>query len=198
MDPKAGKTLEKVASESLGKCASRLSRVSGGQWTISAFHVSLRTMRELIGDYSASGSASGAAVYFTVSGEYPFTSMVVFRPEDIGVLARGFLGGPILKLPDLSQAQELLFSELGNIILNSLLNALSGAVGRPFIPSAPKCVKGGIPFLLEALWSSVEPSARRGLVTVKLDLRCGDAVTGVEVLALIPPAMEAELAALEP
>lgn len=196
MDPKAGRTLERIASESLEKCVSRLSRVSGGQWTVTAFRVSMRTMPELIRDHSSSVSASGAAVYFTVSGAHPFTSMVVFKPEDIGVLARGFLGAPLLKLPDLSQAQELLFSELGNIILNSLLNALSGAVKRPFIPSAPKCVKGEVPFLLEALWSSMEPSDRRSLVTVTLDLRCGDAITGVEVLALIPPAMEAELAAL--
>jgi chemotaxis protein CheY-P-specific phosphatase CheC len=195
MDAKAVETLERIASESLEKCVSRLSRVSGGKWGVADSRISWQSMREAVRAHSTGSRGAGAAAYFEVKGEYPFTAMVVFRPGDIEVLCKGFLGVPFMKLPDLNQAQELLFSELGNIIFNSLVSELSNTMKRAFIPSAPKCVKGEIAFLLEALWASLDGSDKRSLVTVLLDLRCGDDTTGVEVIVLIPPGLEAALAA---
>lgn len=195
MDVKAAKTLEKIAAESLEKCVARLSRVSAGEWSVADSSVSCRSMEEAVKDHSSRGGGESAGVYFEVDGNYPFTSMVVFRPEDIDVLSRGFLGCGFYKLPSLNQAQELLFSELGNIIINSLASSLSGVMKTSCIPSVPKCVRGETPFLLEALWASMDRSGRHNMVTVVLDLRCDGAVTRSEVIALIPSEMEAVLAA---
>ncbi|OGR76428.1 MAG: hypothetical protein A2X32_12595 [Elusimicrobia bacterium GWC2_64_44] len=198
MDVKAGKMLERVAVAALEKCVSKLSRISAGKWSVAEAHVSLRSMDEAVKEH-VSGGATSAAVYFEIKGEYPFTSMVVFRPDDIEILSRGFLGFSFSKLPNLNQAQELLLSELGNIILNSLISSLSNSLKRSFIPSAPKCVQGEIPFLLEALWASLDCSGKCSLVTVTLNLQCDSTVTRSEVITIIPAAMEAALAAaLEP
>jgi chemotaxis protein CheY-P-specific phosphatase CheC len=151
-------------------------------------------MGEAIRDHALTGG-NGAAVYFEVRGEFPFTSMVIFRPDDIEIISRGFLGFSFSKLPGLNQAQELLLSELGNIILNSLISSLSNTLKRSFLPSAPKCVQGEPQFLLEALWTAADNGQRLNLVTVTLDLRCDAAVTRSEVVALIPDAMEKALAA---
>jgi chemotaxis protein CheY-P-specific phosphatase CheC len=134
-------------------------------------------------------------VYFEVKGEFPFTSMVIFRPDDIEIISRGFLGFSFSKLPNLTQAQELLLSELGNIILNSLISSLSNTLKRAFLPSAPKCVQGEPQFLLEALWTANDNDKRLSLVTVTLDLQCDNSVTRSEVIAIIPDAMEQALAA---
>lgn len=199
MDVKAGKMLERVAVAALEKCVSKLSRISAGKWSVAEASVSMRSMDEAVRAHAAAGHATSAAVYFELKGEYPFTSMVVFRPGDIEILSKGFLGFSFSKLPNLNQAQELLLSELGNIILNSLASALSNALKRSFIPSAPKCVQGEIPFLLEALWTSLDRSGRYSLVTVTLNLQCGADLTRSEVIAVIPANMEAALAAaLEP
>lgn len=198
MDVKAGKMLERVAVTALEKCVSKLSRISAGKWSVSEARVSLRSMDEAVKEHVA-GAGTSAAVYFEIKGEYPFTSMVVFRPDDIEILSRGFLGFSFSKLPNLNQAQELLLSELGNIILNSLISSLSNSLKRSFIPSAPKCVQGEIPFLLEALWASLDCSGKCSLVTVTLNLQCDNTVTRSEVITIIPAAMEAALAAaLEP
>ncbi len=196
MHVKAVKALEGIAAESLEKCVSRLSRVSGGKWSVADARVSWRSREESVREHSTGGGVAGAAAYFEVKGEFPFTSLVIFRPGDIEVLCKGFLGVPFMKLPDLNQAQELLFSELGNIIFNSLLSALSNTMKRIFIPSAPKCVKGEIPCLLEALWASLDASVRHNMVTVRLDLTSDGAGTGVEVIVLIPPELETALAGI--
>lgn len=191
--------LERVAVAALEKCVSKLSRISAGKWSVAEASVSMRSMEEAVKEHSSRDHATSAAVYFEIKGEHPFTSMVVFRPGDIEILSKGFLGFSFSKLPNLNQAQELLLSELGNIILNSLASSLSNALKRSFIPSAPKCVQGEIPFLLEALWTSLDRSGRYSLVTVTLNLQCGADVTRSEVIAVIPANMEAALAAaLEP
>jgi chemotaxis protein CheY-P-specific phosphatase CheC len=199
MDVKAGKILERVAVAGLERCVSKLSRISAGKWSVASASVSTRSMAEAVREHASGERASSAAVYFEVKGEYAFTSMIVFRPGDIEILSRGFLGFSFSRLPNLNQAQELLLSELGNIILNSFISSLSNTLKRSFIPSAPKCVQGEIPFLLEALWASLDRSGKHSLVTVTLELRCDSSLTRSEVIAVIPDNMEAALAAaLEP
>jgi len=192
MDPKASRILESIALLSLEKCAVKLSRISAGKWAVSEVRVSNRTMEETLKDHAAS-KGTGAAVYFEIAGEHPFTAMIVFRPDDIDTISRGFLGFSFSKLPRLSQAQELLLSELGNIILNSIVSSLSNTLKRAFLPSAPKCVQGEPRFLLEALWTSVDAKVQHRLVTVALDLDYDKAVTRSEVLVLIPESMEKAL-----
>lgn len=194
MDTENDTILEKIAGASMEKCLARLSRVSAGKWSVDAISVTRRSMEETIRDHA---SITGAAVYFKVTGEFPFTSMVIFRPEDIETISRGFLGFSFSKVPVLSQAQELLLSELGNIILNAFISALSNALHRSFLPSAPKCVKGETQFLLEALWSTLEGERPRSVVTITLDLQCDDNITRSEVVAVIPESLELALAAAQ-
>ncbi|MCM2268397.1 MAG: hypothetical protein NDI60_11575 [Elusimicrobiales bacterium] len=193
MDDKAGKILEKIALASLQKCVAKLSRISAGRWSVADVKVQYRSMHEAISGHAA-GGGTGAAAYFDVKGEFPFTSMIIFRPEDIEIISRGFMGFSFSKLPSLNQAQELLLSELGNIILNSLVSALSNALKRSFLPSAPKCVQGETQFLLEALWTAVDRGPHK-LVTVTLDLQCDGSVTRSELITLVPAAMEQALLA---
>lgn len=192
MDSKASRILESIALLSLEKCAVKLSRISAGKWSVSEARVSARTIDEAVKAHAASRGA-GAAVYFEIAGDHPFTAMVVFRPEDIDIITRGFMGFSFATLPKLSQAQELVLSELGNIILNSIVSSLSNALKKAFMPSAPKCVQGEPRFLLEALWATVGNKEGHRLVAVSLDLDYDKAVTRSEVLVLIPESMEQAL-----
>lgn len=196
MDAEASKILERIAMTSLEKCVSKLSRVSAGKWNVAAVRVSCRSMEEAVKERSSGPGGAGAAVYFEVHGEYSFTSMVVFRPEDIDTISRGFLGFSFSKLPNFNQTQELLLTELGNIILNALISSFSNALKRSFLPSAPKCLQGETPFLLEALWAAQGRAGRHSLITVTLDLKCGNKATRSEVIAIIPENMETALAAV--
>ena len=135
---KPGTTLEFIAAASMERCAERLSRISAGKWSVAGVRISQGSMDEIVRKHTVAG-ASGFAVYFNVAGEYPFTSMIIFRPQDIGLVTRGFLG--LTQLPPLTQAQELLFSELANVILNSVISALSNKLRQGFLPSAPNACR---------------------------------------------------------
>lgn len=199
MDPKAGKTLERVARTSMSKCVSRLSRLSSAEWKVGAVAVSARGAGAYSPAAPSGGGRPGAAVYFDVKGDYPFTAMTVFSPDDAETLSRAFLGFSFSRLSTLSQANELLLSELGNIILNSLAAGLAAELKRQFLPSVPKCVQGEVSSLLDALWVSLEGPGRRSVVTVSLELNCDGRTARGEVVAAIPAELEAALeAAAEP
>ncbi|HNW44463.1 MAG TPA: hypothetical protein PKI19_08155 [Elusimicrobiales bacterium] len=192
MDTKNDRILEKIAGASMEKCMAKLSGVSAGKWSVSTIRVSRCSMDEAVRGHAA--GRAGAAVYFSVAGEYPFNSMVMFRPEDVEIISRGFLGFSFSKLPGFGHAQELMLSELGNIILNAFISALSNALRHSFLPSAPKCVNGEAEFLLEALWETLPEGRPHSVVTMILDLKCDNSVTRSEVVAVIPESLEQALA----
>ncbi|MBI4349828.1 MAG: response regulator [Elusimicrobia bacterium] len=187
----AGRNLEAIAAASLERCAARLSRISSGKWSVSGIRVSQGSMEEIAKKHTVSGGA-GFGVYFRVTGDLPFTSIIVFRQEDIGVLSLCFLG--LTTLPGLSQAHELLFSELGNIILNSVISALSNKLKRGFLPSAPKSLQGEPRFLLEALWDTLEGGQRYSVAAITLGLNCGKDAARCEAVVVIPESLEKALA----
>jgi len=196
MDIKTSRIIERITAASMGKCMAKLSRISAGKWSVAGVGVSHCTMAAAL-DVQSAQEGTGAAVYFEVRGEFPFASMVMFRPQDIEILSRGFLGFSFSKLPVLNQAQELLLSELGNIILNAFTSALSNVLGRGFLPDAPKCVQGEPRYLLEALWTTLDPEQLHSVATVTLDLSCDNQATRSEVIAVIPESLERALAAAE-
>ena len=57
-------------------------------------------------------------------------------------ISKCFLGYSFSPSPAMDQASELLLSELGNIILNSFVSAMSNALKTVFLPSVPRYVHG--------------------------------------------------------
>jgi len=187
----ANRILEGIAAAGMERCVERLSRISTGQWKVARIRVSRGSMDEIIGSHTITG-VSGFAVYFRIEGDCPFTSMIMFHPEDVGIISRGFLG-PV-PLPNFSQAQDLLFAELGNIILNSVISALSNKLKRSFMPSAPKGVHGETRFLLEAIWDTLE-KGQYSAASITLDLQCGADTARSEIVVIIPENLARALAA---
>ncbi|MBI4802663.1 MAG: hypothetical protein HY796_09100 [Elusimicrobia bacterium] len=195
METNTNRMLEEIIAAGMGRCMDKLSRSSAGKWSMAGISVFRRSLDEVLSGHAAPPGAR-AVVYFEISGEYPFTSLVAFRSEDLEIISRGFLGIPFSKLPTLNQP-ELLFSELGNIILNAFIGALSNALRHSFLPPAPKCVLGEPQYLLEALWMTLDPKQLHNVATVTLDLRCDSVVTRIEVIAVISESLERALVAAE-
>ncbi|MBU2572719.1 MAG: hypothetical protein KKH28_01395 [Elusimicrobia bacterium] len=192
MDTKVNRMLEEIIAAGMGRCVAKLSRVSAGKWSVDGVSVFRRSMDEVLSGHAAAPGAR-AVVYFEIRGEHPFTSLVVFRSEDIEILSRGFLGVSFSKLPAPSQSQEPLFSELGNIILNAFIGSIFDALRSGFLPAAPKCVQGEPQYLLEAIWMTLDPEQQHNVATVTLALRCDSVITRIEVIAVISESLERAL-----
>jgi len=196
MSDNANEVFTRIAVASLRKCTEKLSRVSAGVWNITSADVSMGTLGEAIKRHSADDGES-TAIYFSVKGDLPFIAILLFDPRDMESISKCFLGYSFSPSPVMSQAGELLLSELGNIILNSFVSALSNALKKVFMPSVPRCVRGVPRYLLEAMGVSMDMEQSYRIVSVKMDIQCDKNVTRSEVLGLIPEKLAQELMNIE-
>lgn len=188
----ADEILGRIAAASLRKCAQRLSRVSTGTWDISGVDVSMGSLEGAVRRHS-SDNAESVAVYFDVKGELPFAAILLFDPRDIERVAGAFLGRAFMQGPDMDLAAEEFLSDLGNIILNSFVGALSDALERMFLPSTPRCIRGEPRHLLEAMEIFMDVTRSCRIVCVELSLQCGGSPVRTELLGLIPEKLEREI-----
>lgn len=193
---KANRILEKTVSLRMDKCADKLSKLSAGKWRVTGVSALRRTVDEVL---SGRGATPGVrtVVYFEISGEYPFTALVVFRPDDIALISRAYPGGSSPKQQAVKYPPEILFPELGNVILNSFIGSLFDALSASFLPTAPKCVRGEPQYLLEAVWMTLDPKLQYNVATVTLGLACDGAEARVEVIAVISESLENALISAE-
>jgi chemotaxis protein CheY-P-specific phosphatase CheC len=190
--------LSRITVASLKKCVEKLTRVSAGAWSVACADMSMGTLDETVKRHALEdGEGDATAVYFEVKGELPFIAIILFNQCDINVITKCMLGYSFSPLPAVTQTGELLLSELGNIILNSFVSALSNALNQVFVPTAPRCLKGEPRYLLEAMGVAREIKQRYRIVSIKLDIQCGKSSTKSEVLGLIPEKLEEELLKIE-
>ncbi len=183
-----------MAAASMEMCMTKLSSLSTGTWNMTGIRMSRGSMDEALRG-QALACASGFAVHFNVPCKHPFAAMIIFNPEDIETISRCFLGFSFLELPAATRSQELLFSELANIILNSGINALSNKLKSDHLPSVPKYAQGGTPLLLEALCATLDASQRYSVAAMTINLNCGKDAARSEVLIAIPEILDQALAA---
>ena len=187
----ANHILENIIIAGLEKCVGKLSKVSAGRWSLEDVKVSRGALSE-ISLARPTTSGGGASVYFKVSGDHPFAVMVIFQSADIEFISKCFLGFAFPRMADIDQAEELLLSELGNIILNAFVGSLSNALKKSFIPSGLKSLKGERRFLLESLAAVLDKDRKYSLISTMLDLQCNHFVTKAEVIGIISEKLEEE------
>lgn len=192
MQTEANERLRELAVSNLERCLTKLSKISAGTWAIAGVDVSWGTMDDAI-RRNGSGDDPVSAVYFDIKGELSFTSLVIFEPRDIECVSKCFLGYSFSGSQSLPQSGELLFSELGNIVLNSFISAVSNALKRSFMPSAPRYVHGTRQGLVEALGTLVDAKRSFRTITISLDIKCDGSFTRSEVIGIMPEKLEMEL-----
>ena len=183
--------LENIVIAGFEKCVGKLSKMSAGRWSLADVKVSRGALSEISLDRNA--GEGGSAVYFEISDNRPLAAMVIFQSADIALISKCFLGFAFPRMADIDQAEDLLLSELGNILLNAFTGSLSNALKRSYIPPGPKCLKGERRFLLESLAAVLEKRQKYSLISIMLDLQCDHLITRAEVVGITPEKLEEEL-----
>lgn len=189
MEARASAILERLAVASLEKCLARISRVSAGAWEITGSRVSLGTLEDALGQHDFTHPA--AAVYFHVKGEFPFTALLLVDLNDMEHILQAYLGCTFPHTKEFTFPEEVMLTEIGNIILNSLINAVLNALKRSSMPPVPGCVHGPFSQLAAALGTRAGQNCRT--VTVSLSISYAGRVSKSEVIGLIPEELENEL-----
>jgi hypothetical protein len=191
MDAESTGILERLALSGLEKCLAKLSKVSTGTWQITDIKVSRGTLEDAVKQHDFKNPA--ATVYVNVKGRFPFTSMMLFDPKDIECISKCFLGYYFSGAQGLARAEEMMLTELGNIVLNSLINSVLNALKRSVIPPVPNCVNGDACRLVERLGAGMDLKQNFRIVTLTLAIQHDKRVSRSEVFGMIPEELEKEL-----
>lgn len=190
MEAKVSAILEQLAVSGLEKCCAKISRVSAGAWEINGVRVSRGTIGDALAQHDFTHPA--VAVYFNVKGEFPFTALMLVDLNDTGHILQFYLGSTFPHAGEFTHPVEVMLTEIGNIILNSLINSVLNALKRSAMPPVPGCAHGDAGSLLAELGGCAASGDCR-TVTVSLCIRYGERVSRGEIIGLIPAELENEM-----
>jgi len=185
MNAKEKTVLESLAALSLERCLIKLSRVSAGTWQLVDTTGLSGTPGVAVGQYDFANRPA-AAVYFDIKGDFPMTSLMIFDPGDIDCISKCFLGYFFPKQGGISQSDEVMLLELGNIVLNSLSNSVFNALGESFIPSVPQFVSGDAVRIAESVRAVAGAGQTFRIVASTLAIQCDNRISCSKVIALVP------------
>lgn len=188
--------LESLMGLSVAKCLMRLSRVSAGTWQVLDARISYGTLRDALAQHNFKRPAS--AVHFTLSGAAPFSGVILFDRADIECISRCFTGHSFPRTAVTTPAEEIMLTELGNILLNAITGTLLNALKKGFIPVAPSFLEGDLGKLTLELSKIPRLKQEFRTITVTLEMRTEKTSARSEVLILLPEELALELENLRP
>lgn len=188
--------LESLAALSVAKCLQRISRVSAGTWQVEGVKVSYGSVRDALAAHDFSNPA--AAVYISLEGIRPVTSAMLIDPANIAYVSKCFTGHDFSRVGPITPAEEVMLTELANIVLNAITNALMNALKKSFIPALPRFAQGGIDVIEKEFLSIPALKQNFRIVTVAIKMCAGGSSARSEVFSLVPEELAMELDNLRP
>lgn len=137
--------LKSLVSAGLLKSTERLNKVSSFRWKV--LEVSFELSRK---DYES------VCVYL-ISKNYDKLAFLLFiKKEDANKIFKIFSGYYLSESPEYKKSYELLISEIGNIMLNSVLSEIANRLSKIIIPDVPRTINGEKKFILENISGMLE------------------------------------------
>jgi two-component system chemotaxis response regulator CheY len=173
-----------LAAGGLSLCMLRTSEASSWAWELCGTEVRAGRLADVprLLDFGA----ASASVQVSVREGLPLTAALVFRAQDIHFISSCWAKGPLYNTASVKELEEGILIEIGNIILNALINPLINAAHQVGLPSVPMLVKGGPGAVAAALGGCLDPAADLRIVRASLAMRREGRVARAAVLALLP------------
>jgi len=177
--------LVRLTEASLKKCLGRLSGVSAGTWELLGISASAGTVEDAVKLHDFVNPRA-SAVYFNLRGGLPFTAIMLFDPLDMECISKCFMGYSYPRGAVTTQTEEVMLLELGNIVLNSLINSALNALKLSLMPSVPAYLEGDFRDLANGLAPGGDLKQNFRIITATLAIKSDKRSTRSEVIALVP------------
>jgi hypothetical protein len=184
--------LERLAVSGLERCLVKLSKVSTGTWQITKARVFRGMLADAVKQHDFKNLIA-VAVYFNIKGEFPFTSVMLFDPNDIECISKCFMSYSCPGARSPIQPEEVVLLELGNILLNSLFNSVLNALKKSVMPSVPEYIAGDFRRIVEVLGAGIDATQNFRIISATLAVKCDKCSSKSEVFAMIPANLAVEL-----
>lgn len=178
--------LARLAEAELKKCLLRMTGASPGAWQLTGVRIFSGTARDAL-KRTEFEAPHGAAIRVKIKGDPSFTTALLYDPKDTKHISGCFTEEAYYG--HLSDDQpEVTITEIGNIMLNALANALLRAFSMNAIPSVPAFFQGD-PGAIEN-WLGAGPGIFM-IVSAKFTMQRGEISSTAELLALLPQRLTA-------
>lgn len=173
--------LARLARTGLEKCMQRMTEVSPGVWQLAAVRVFCGEVRGAIRGGEREGKPA-SAIRIRIKGAIPFITAIIFSPEDIRHISRCFAEeiyfGPV------SEAQpDVTVIEIGNILLNMLVNSLLRGLKKSAVPSVPAHFQGDCGSVEKWLGAGPGPFT---IISAKFTMQREGSTACAEIFAFLP------------
>ncbi|HCC48526.1 MAG TPA: hypothetical protein DEQ38_10500 [Elusimicrobia bacterium] len=177
--------IRKLLEAGLEACLKKLSSVSPGEWTLESVRVFDGEPAEAA---QAGGAGQTAIVRVTVQGGPAFNTALLLARGDMTHLSGCFIDDQVPWDGD-SGRHVVAMLELGNIVLNVLINSLLKALKKSSIPSVPAYLVAEPDALAEGLAGPAPFTLIAAVFTASRDGRAAKA----QALAILPRTLSEEL-----
>ncbi|OGR42674.1 MAG: hypothetical protein A2X35_01615 [Elusimicrobia bacterium GWA2_61_42] len=190
---KSGKAgaIKRLAAGGLSKCMLRANDATSGNWElceVSVFSGKPADLAKL-----AAFGRDAAAVQINIRNGPALSSAMIFRAEDIGLISGSLVKGPLYRTGGIKELEEGLMIEIGNIILNALMNPLVNALKRIAIPTVPMLIKGGPAAVAAGLSACLDLKQELRIISASLAMRREGHMARAGVVGLLPEELAAEI-----
>lgn len=175
--------LARHAAQGLEKCLLKLTAVSPGEWRLAGARIYHATVREAL-RREERRAPHCSAIRVKLKGDAPFTTVLLFDPEDSRHISRCFVSDHVSAAAAAEQA-DMAGMEVANIVLNALINALLRAFGRSAASSVPAYFRGDMAGIEN--WLGAGPGAFT-VISVRFSMQRDGRAAHAEALAFLPPA----------
>lgn len=176
-----------LARTGLEKCLLRMTEVSPGTWRLGEVRVFRGEVREAIRPREHDGKPA-AAIRIKIKGDPPFSTAILFDPADIKHISRCF-AEDLFYGPVSEEQPDVTVIEIGNILLNALVNSLLRAFGKSAVPSVPAHFQGDYGAIEQ--WLGAGPGVFT-IISARFTMEREDRTSPAEILAFLPASLAAE------
>ncbi len=184
-------TILSLAAGGLSKCMLKTTDAYSWAWELCGVKVSTGKISDAVGQTGYGQSA--AAVQINLRNGSQFSAALLFRSEDAGFISGCFVNGPVYRTGGIKDLEEVLLLEIGNVILNALVNPLINALKKSAVPSVPMFIKGGPGSITAGLSACLDPELDCRIISASLAMRRDGRLARAGAVCVLPEELAAEI-----
>lgn len=175
--------LTELTRKSLLKYLDRLSGISSGYWSADCGPAASGGPAEALKPF---GDHVEAAVHLGLDA-LPLAAVMVVDPDELETITKAFTGHAFPReTPRITGADRIMLSELGNILLNAMLNPLVNALKKSSMPSLPTFHEGPAAVLAGELGGRLPGASSLRILPAVINLECCGSMAVISLFAFLP------------
>jgi len=141
--------IKEIINIGIGKAANLLNQLVNKRILLSVPSINFATTEELPNYLEEFKSSDVSSIILSFKGEFSGSCQLLFATEGASVLVSIFTDEELIDQDEFNEIKQSTLSEIGNIVLNSLIGTISNVLSQKFIYTPPKYIEDSVENILK-------------------------------------------------